>query len=126
MKYKIAIISSNILFYNLFAPLIKIKFAEVEVLICKTYTEIDENIQDSKIDLFLLDSKIIGSSSLDVINQLRTSLLSKAPVWFFPKINTTSYAQSAQVMGANKIINRPFDPYFVIEDALTLLTKPTV
>lgn len=123
MKPTIAIISDDILFCNLFIPLLERKFTHPRVFVCSNFHEIDDCFDNATIDLIIVDGGISNLSCIEVIQYVRMTKKAISPVWFFPEIITNSYIYKSLTLGATKIINKPFDPYLVIDEISELLTK---
>ena len=123
MKSSIAIISDDVLFWNLFIPLLNRKIPDLKISVWGTYDEINNDADDSDCYLIIVDGGISRLSSIEVIQFIRTTKQILAPVWFFPEINTETYLYKALSLGATKIINKPFDPYVVIGEIISLLPK---
>lgn len=121
MKASIAIITEDILFWNLFVPLLNKKKPELSVLVCGNYDEINNLIVPSACKLILIDGGNSRLSSIDVIHYLRTSKHVLKPIWFFPEIMTDAYKNKSITLGATKIIHKPFDPYLVVDEIISLL-----
>ncbi|MDD3322011.1 MAG: response regulator [Paludibacter sp.] len=123
MKPTIAIITDDILFSNLFLPLLERKFSELEIHVCSSFQEIDACFEHFEYDLIIVDGGISNMSCIEVIQYIRMTKKAIAPVWFFPEIITNSYIYKSLTLGATKIINKPFDPYLVADEISELLTK---
>ena len=123
MKSSIAIISDDVLFWNLFIPLLNRKKPDLKISVCGKYEEINTKVEEGSCDLIIVDGGISSLSSIEVIQFIRTTKQILAPVWFFPEIKTDAYIHKSLSMGVTKIINKPFDPYVVVDDIISLLSK---
>lgn len=123
MKINIAIISDDILFWNLFIPLLNRKIPDVNILVCGTYREIDKKTEKINLDLIIVDGGLSNLSSIELIQYIRMKKRVLSPIWFFPEIQTEKYILKAKEMGVNKFIMKPFDPYVVIDEITAKLLK---
>ena len=121
MNLKIAIVTDNILFSNLFIPLLKREINSIEFYNCSTLIEIDQKIKENPCDLILVDGEINNISSIELIHFIRTSQKQVAPIWFFSLIKTKSYIHKSLVVGASRIIYKPFDPKVITDEIYQLL-----
>jgi len=121
MKSTLAIISDDILYSNLFIPLLKKELPDLHIYICRSFQEIKDKIDHVSCDLILIDGGLTTSSSLEIIHFIRNKKLVVAPIWFFPEIITTEYIHKSKEMGATKIINKPFDPYVITNEIASLI-----
>ena len=125
MKYSITIITDDIVFSNLLVTLLKRELPDLHIQLCNSYHEIDEHFGKTKDDFILIDGGISSISSIETIQYLRTTKLVIAPIWFFPEIVTTEYIHKSIQMGASKIINKPFDPYLIVNEIVSLINSKT-
>jgi DNA-binding response OmpR family regulator len=124
MNYSISIITDDIVFSNLLIPLLKRELPDVKIQICNSYQEINNHFSYSSCDFILIDGGISSISSIEIIQYLRTVKRIIAPIWFFPEITTNEYIYKSIQMGASKIINKPFNPFLIIDEiALSYQTK---
>jgi DNA-binding response OmpR family regulator len=123
MKINITIISDDILFWNLFIPLLNRNIPNVQILVCSTYSEIDKKTEKTNCDLIIVDGGLSNLSSIELIQYIRMKKRILAPIWFFPEILTEAYILKAKEMGVNKFITKPFDPYVVIDEITAKLLK---
>lgn len=123
MKPIIAIITDDILFFNLLSRLLLKRITDLEILYCSNFNEIDSKLGNTNSNLIIVDGGISNVSSIEIIQYLRISKQIFAPVWFFPEIKTPEYIHESLLTGASKIINKPFDPYLVVDEIVTLLSK---
>jgi DNA-binding response OmpR family regulator len=126
MNPKISIITNDILFWNLIKPLLIAKNKDAEILVCTNYQEIDSIFEKYKFDLIILDGGMTGISSIELLRYLRSSKQVIAPIWFFPEILTEAYLYRSKLMGASKIINKPFDPYIITDEILALFINEPI
>lgn len=123
MKSIIAIISDDLLFYNLITPLLIRRLAGIRILFCSTLQEINQKLENTTLDLILLDGGLTELSSIELIQHLRISNHITAQIWFFPEIFTNDYIYKAMEVGVNIIIRKPFDPYEVADKILSFLSE---
>ena len=121
MKSIITIVSDDILFPNILLILLKRKIKELEIIVCKTFQDIDEKLSSKSCDLVLLDGGMTRISSIEIIQYIRTKQLIIAPIWFFTEIETESYIMKSKQLGASMIISKPFDPHKVTDEIASLL-----
>jgi len=126
MKTKIAIVTDVSLFCNIFIPLLRKRNADILVDICCSIDEIDEKSGVESYDLILVDGGMTQMSCFEAIQHIRLSKQNRVPIWFFPEILTEEYLTKSRIMGASRIIPKPFDPLkvsneiFSKESALSL------
>jgi DNA-binding response OmpR family regulator len=121
MKRTIVIISSDILFPQLFETLLFRKIKDLEIISCKSMHEIDQKLAPSVVDLILLDSILNNTPSFEVMRYIRMEKFITSPIYFFPEIHTENYTYKSYVMGTNLIINKPFDPYKITDMIISFL-----
>ncbi|MDR3654072.1 MAG: response regulator [Paludibacter sp.] len=125
MKTNITIVSDEYLFWNLIIPLLSSKLQDIRIDICKSIQEIDDKLDAGSCKLVIVDGGMSRMSSIEVIQYLRLKKGVLSPVWFFPEIQTNAYIYKAYEMGATRILNKPFDPYQVIDEIMTLIGQQT-
>jgi len=118
-KFSIAFITDDIVFSNLISIPLKRELTDINIIICKSVSEINEQIKSHICDLILLDGNFASVSSIEIIEYLRKDKLIISPIWFFTEINTKEYIHKSILMGANKIFNKPFDPYSIVNDIIS-------
>lgn len=123
MKINIAIISDDILFWNLLIPLLSRNIPGIQTVVCGTYREIDKKIEKITCDLIIVDGGLSNLSSIELIQYIRMKKRILAPLWFFPEILSDTYILKAQEMGVNRFITKPFDPYIIVDEIATLVKK---
>jgi len=123
MKTYISIVSDDLLFWNLLIPLLHKSIHDVQIDVCRTFQEIDEKLDAKFCDLVLIDGGLTGMSSIEVIQFIRLKKNILTPIWFFPEIQIKAYIYKAYQMGASLIINKPFDPYWVTNEIVSLLDE---
>lgn len=127
MKPTIAVITNDILFWNLLQPVIKHKLPDCSVVACTSYDEIKRNFEQYVFHLVLLDGGMVGVSPIEITYSLRTTLKVIAPIWFFYEISIEAYQHRARLMGVNRLLTKPFDPYTVAgEVAEFFLHEPSL
>ena len=123
MKTNIIIISDDLLFGKIIIPLLNLNIDHLEIDVCTSVQEITTKLDKESCDLVLVDGGMTNMSSLEVIQFLRLKKNVVKPIWFFPEIQTQPYLYKAYEMGANRIINKPFDPYWVVNEIALLIDK---
>jgi len=122
MNLTIAIISDDILFWNLFIPLLDRKVPDLKINVCRNYQEINYMADQNNFSLIIIDGGIKNLSSIEIIQYIRSSKRILSPVWFFPEIKSDAYLHKSMLIGANRIITKPFDPYVVVDEIISLLS----
>lgn len=125
MKHSIIIIADEILFPHLFIYLLRIKMNnDVHIEICNSLDDIDHKLVTSNFELILLDggvdSSIEGTCS-EIIHHLKCVSKTDVPIWFFSEIQREEYNRRILACEPSRIIKKPFDPYLVCADIMTLL-----
>jgi len=123
MRLAILIITDDVVFPNLFEVLLQRMIPELKIEICESYNEIDIKINAENYKLIILDGKISKTSPIEIVQHIRLKNKIKAPIWFFPEIRTKSYIDKMYEVGANRMITKPFDPYIVTSEIVSLLVK---
>ena len=123
----VQIVSNNDFFYMLFKTFIQQLMKECVVdkieQIHTFYTH--ETINEFGIPrLIIVDANIAGISPVDLINELRTEMKYKMPVWFVTEISARQYLTKIMDVGANRIIFKPFDPERIAKEIVLLLKSP--
>lgn len=121
MKKTVVIISSDALFPQLFETLLFRKVKDLEIIICRSVQEINLKLDQSAVDLTLMDSILNNTPSFEIMRYVRMEKQVASPIFFFPEINTERYTYKSYAMGANRIINKPFDPYKITDDIAEFL-----
>jgi DNA-binding NarL/FixJ family response regulator len=121
MKSQIAIISDDVLFSNLFIPLLEFKNEMLEIVVCGNLQEVDDLIDKDRCRLIIVDGGMIQMSSIEMMQYIRSESQLFSPIWFFTEIITESYLYKAQSIGANSIYHKPFDPYLVVDEIINLI-----
>ncbi|NDP21309.1 MAG: response regulator [Paludibacter sp.] len=122
MNSTIAIISDDILFWNLFIPLLDRKAPDLKINVCRNYQEINYVADQNNFSLIIIDGGIKNLSSIEIIQYIRSSKRILSPVWFFPEIKSDAYLHKSMLIGVNRIISKPFDPYVVVDEIISLLS----
>lgn len=126
MKRTIVIISNDILFPQLFETLLFRKIKELNIILCKTILEIDEHVDPSTCDITILDAILNGVPSFEVMRYLRVDKRIITPIYFFPEIQAERYLHRAYVMGASRIIQKPFDPHILTDEITDYFNSKTI
>jgi|GEM_PF-1194557 DNA-binding response OmpR family regulator len=122
MTNGVIIISDDMVFVQLISSLIYIRLEHVIVTPCKTYQELDNQMNTLSVALVLIDGKISTMSGIEVTRYLRMTKEYIMPIWFFPEIVNESYIYKVKEMGANRMVYRPFDPYVIVSEIESLLS----
>ena len=125
MKTHISIVSDEYLFWNLMIPLLSTKIQNAQIDVYKSILDIDEKLDSELCNLVLVDGGMLRMSSIEVIQYIRLKKKILSPIWFFPEIQTKAYIYKAYEMGATRIISKPFDPYKVADEIVTLIDQQT-
>lgn len=125
MKTNITIVSDELLFWNLMIPLLSSKIQDVQIVVCRTVQEIDEKLDAGFCNLVLVDGGMSRMSSIEVIQYIRLKKEILSPIWFFPEIQIEAYIYKSYEMGVTRIINKPFDPYWVTNEIANLIDERT-
>jgi len=121
MKKYLTIVTDDLLFWNLLVPLLSHSIQDVQIDVCKSFQEINDKMDPKLCDLVLVDGGMSKLSSIEVIQYIRLKKDILSPIWFFPEIQLKDYIYKAYEMGATRIINKPFDPYRVTDEIVSLL-----
>ena len=88
------------------------------LVVCKkigNHNEI-EKMNTNEISMVIIDGKMTDISAIELIHLIRYNHQIVSPIWLFSEIKTAQYFQQALLVGANKIINRPFDPQLIAKE----------
>jgi len=121
MKTYLTIVTDELLFWNLFVPLLSRSIQDIQIDVCRSFHEINEKMDAKLCDLVLVDGGMSKLSSIEVIQYIRLQKNILSPIWFFPEIQIKDYIYKAYEMGATRIVNKPFDPYRVSDEIVSLL-----
>ncbi len=67
-------------------------------------TEKNENIK-----LIIIDDKMADISPIELIHKLRYEFEILCKIWFVSEVRTKAYLEKALEVGANRVIQKPFD-----------------
>jgi DNA-binding response OmpR family regulator len=82
--------------------------------------ELDEN--DKKdIDLIIVDGKMMTISPIQLIYELRYIHKITSAIWMFTIIDIPDYLEKVIEVGANKTIQKPFDPEEITNDIIAYI-----
>lgn len=116
MKYSLAILSDDMVFFNLLAILIAREQYDLSIYKCSSYSEIKNQIETNQTHLILLDGSLSFTSSFEIIEYLRNNKHILCPIWYFPEIVTEAHIHKSQELGVSKICKKPFDPFLITDE----------
>ena len=109
-EYRLEVISNSPTFYLLIERFVKLLHSNIQIQIWDSLPMIHESLNNQPSDLIILDGIFTQNSSIDLMYTIRFNLRIITPIWFFSVIETPEFLLKAREVGANRIIERPFDP----------------
>ncbi|HOF98992.1 MAG TPA: response regulator [Paludibacteraceae bacterium] len=110
MAYRINIISNEIVFLTLIRNFIKKIELDIQISETDSLNMLYKELKENSFDLIIVDGNFSENSAIDLLYIIRFKLKIFTPIWFFTVIQTPEYYNKALQVGANVIIERPFDP----------------
>jgi DNA-binding NarL/FixJ family response regulator len=110
MTYRINIISNEIVFLTLIKNFVEKIDLDIQVSQTDSLNLLHNELKEKHFDLIIVDGNFSENSAIDLIHTIRFKLKIFSPIWFFTVIQTPEYYNKALQVGANVIIERPFDP----------------
>jgi len=110
MTYRINIISNEIVFFTLVKNFVEKIKLDIQVSQTDSLNLLYNESKENHFDLIIVDGNFSENSAIDLINTIRFKLKIFSPIWFFTVIQKPEYFNKALQVGANVIIERPFDP----------------
>ena len=123
MAYRINIISNEIVFLTLIRNFIKKIELDIQISETDSLNMLYKELKENSFDLIIVDGNFSENSAIDLIHTIRFKLKTFTPIWFFTVIQTPEYYKKALQVGANVIIERPFDPIEIASQIHGFLTK---
>ncbi|MBP9017828.1 MAG: response regulator [Paludibacteraceae bacterium] len=123
MTYRINIISNEIIFLTLIKKFVEKIELDIQVSQTDSLNVLYKKMKDNYYDLIIVDGNFSENSAIDLIHIIRFKLKTFTPIWFFTVIQTPEYYKKALQVGANVIIERPFDPIEIASQIHEFLTK---
>jgi DNA-binding response OmpR family regulator len=109
-EYRLEVISDSPTFYLLIEKFVKLSYSNIQLQVWDSLPMIHESLNKQPSDLIILDGIFTQNSSIDLMYTIRFNLRIITPIWFFSVIETPEFLLKAREVGANRIIERPFDP----------------
>ena len=110
MAYRINIISNEIVFLTLIRNFIKKIELDIQISETDSLNMLYKELKENSFDLIIVDGNFSENSAIDLLYIIRFKLKIFTPIWFFTVTQTPEYYNKALQVGANVIIERPFDP----------------
>jgi len=110
MAFRINIISNEIVFLTLIRNFIKKIGLDIQISETDSLNMLYKELKENSFDLIIVDGNFSENSAIDLLYIIRFKLKIFTPIWFFTVIQTPEYYNKALQVGANVIIERPFDP----------------
>jgi len=123
MAYRINIISNEIVFLTLIRNFIKKIELDIQISETDSLNMLYKELKENSFDLIIVDGNFSENSAIDLIHTIRFKLKTFTPIWFFTVIQTPEYYKKTLQVGANVIIERPFDPIEIASQIHGFLTK---
>jgi DNA-binding NarL/FixJ family response regulator len=110
MTRSIDIISNDAVFSPLMKSFVKRMDPEIVLHEATSLELLYKQLKENNFDLIIVDGNFSENSAIDLLYIIRFKLKIFTPIWFFTVIQTPEYYNKALQVGANVIIERPFDP----------------
>lgn len=118
MIYKIFIFTNDNVFFLLLENFIK---SIDNNIICKKLLQQNELIDKGEASLIIVDGKMMQVSPISLIYELRYRHKIVTPIWIFNVIQIQTYIDKVIEVGANKIIDKPFNPFEIAKDVVNFV-----
>jgi len=118
MIYKIFIFTNDNVFFLLLENFIK---SIDNNIICNKLLQQNELIDKGEASLIIVDGKMMQVSPISLIYELRYRHKIVTPIWIFNEIQTQTYIDKVIEVGANKIIDKPFNPFEIAKDVVNFV-----
>ncbi|MBP7369273.1 MAG: response regulator transcription factor [Paludibacteraceae bacterium] len=125
-EYRLEVISDSPTFYLLIEKFVKLSYSNIQLQVWDSLPMIHESLNKQPSDLIILDGNFTQNSAIDLIYSIRFKLKIFTPIWFFSVIETPEYLLKALEVGANRIIERPFDPIEIASEIHQYLKQKNV
>jgi len=123
MKPTIVIITEDVIFPNFFKILLYRSIPDLNIIICNSYVEIGEKLENTNSQLVVLDRGMSNMSSSEITRHIRNISIITCPIWVFPEFQMSSFIDKLFNNGASRILERPFDPYVLTNEMTTVLIQ---
>lgn len=118
MIYKIFIFTNDNVFFLLLENFIK---SIDNNIICNKLLQQNELIDKGEASLIIVDGKMMQVSPISLIYELRYRHKIVTPIWIFNEIQIQTYIDKVIEVGANKIIDKPFNPFEIAKDVVNFV-----
>lgn len=125
-EFHIEIISDSATFYLLIERFVKVLYPSIQIRVWDQLSSIYESLNKQPSDLIIVDGNFTQSAAIDLIYSLRFKLKIYTPIWFFSVVETPEFLHKALEVGANRIIERPFDPIETAAEICNYLKQKTL
>ena len=125
-EFRLEVISDSPTFYLLIEKFVKLLYSNIQIQVWDSLPMIYESFNKHPSDLIILDGNFTQNSAIDLIYSIRFKLKIFTPIWFFSVIETPEYLLKALEVGANRIIERPFDPIEIASEIHQYLKQKNV
>jgi DNA-binding response OmpR family regulator len=121
----IEIISDSATFYLLIERFVKVLHTGIQIRVWDQLSSIYESLNKQPSDLIIVDGNFTQNAAIDLMYSLRFKLKIYTPIWFFSVVETPEFLFKALEVGANRIIERPFDPIETAAEICNYLKQKT-
>lgn len=118
MTYQIFIFTNDNVLFLLLENFIK---SIDNNIICKKLLQQNELIDKGEASLIIVDGKMMQVSPISLIYELRYRHKIVTPIWIFNEIQIQTYIDKVIEVGANKIIDKPFNPFEIAKDVVNFV-----
>ena len=125
-EFRLEVISDCPTFYLLIEKFVKLLYSNIQIQVWDSLPMIYESFNKHPSDLIILDGNFTQNSAIDLIYSIRFKLKIFTPIWFFTVVETREYLLKALEVGANRIIERPFDPIEIASEVYHSLKQKNV
>lgn len=121
----VEIISDSATFYLLIERFVKVLYPAIQIRVWDQLLTIYESLNKQPSDLIIVDGNFTQNVAIDLMHSLRFKLKIYTPIWFFSIVETPEFLFKALEVGANRIIERPFDPIETAAEICNYLKQNT-
>jgi len=117
MVRKVFIVTNDNVFFLLLKTFIE---SMSYFVVCEKITnhETIETTVGEDVKLIIIDGKMSDISPIELIHESRYNFKIMCNIWFITEVRTTAYLQKALEVGANRVIQKPFDAHELAREVI--------
>lgn len=120
MHTKILIVTNDNVLFLLLKTFIESLDSELE---CVRITDHQQLKEYTDIKLIIVDGKMINISPIELIYLMRYEYMILSNIWFITEIRSEGYLKKALEVGANRIIEKPFNTLEFSDEVIKYIQK---